>query len=135
MNGNRAEVAFAEAAAVRGERKPDGLERSDFPPLEIQGMEAEIIVASTRSPRHVIDGAIAGATIATVPFKVVQQMVKHPLTDKGLEIRQVEQIGYDDSLISIQGRNGVDHVECCTEHTPAPVFTRHRDDIDIVTGA
>ena len=52
--------------------------------LEIQGMEAEIIVASTRSPRHVIDGAIAGATIATVPFKVVQQMVRHPLTDKGI---------------------------------------------------
>ena len=53
--------------------------------LEIQGLEAEIIVASTRSPRHVIDGAIAGAQIATVPFKVVQQMVRHPLTDKGIE--------------------------------------------------
>jgi transaldolase len=52
--------------------------------LEIQGMDAEIIVASTRSPRHVIDGAIAGATVATVPFKVVQQMVRHPLTDKGI---------------------------------------------------
>ena len=52
--------------------------------LEIQGLDAEIIVASTRSPRHVIDGAIAGAQIATVPFKVVQQMIKHPLTDKGI---------------------------------------------------
>ncbi len=52
--------------------------------LEVQGLEAEIIVASTRSPRHVIDGAIAGAEIATVPFKVVQQMIKHPLTDKGI---------------------------------------------------
>jgi transaldolase len=52
--------------------------------LEIHGLDAEIIVASTRSPRHVIDGAIAGAHIATVPFKVVQQMVKHPLTDKGI---------------------------------------------------
>ena len=41
-------------------------------------------MASTRSPRHVIDGAIAGATVATVPFKVFQQMVKHPLTDKGI---------------------------------------------------
>ena len=52
--------------------------------LMIQEMDAEIIVASTRSPRHVIDGAIAGATVATVPFKVVQQMVRHPLTDKGI---------------------------------------------------
>ena len=52
--------------------------------LEIQGLDAEIIVASTRSPRHVIDGALAGAQIATVPFKVVQQMVHHPLTDKGI---------------------------------------------------
>jgi len=52
--------------------------------LEIHQLEAEIIVASTRSPRHVIDGAIAGAQIATVPFKVVQQMVRHPLTDKGI---------------------------------------------------
>jgi len=47
------------------------------------------------------------------------------LPDKRLEIRQVKQIGYDDSVISIQGRNGIDHVECCTEHSPPPVFTRH----------
>ncbi len=52
--------------------------------LEIHGLDAEIIVASTRSPRHVIEGALAGAQIATVPFKVVQQMVGHPLTDKGI---------------------------------------------------
>ena len=52
--------------------------------IEIHGLEAEIIVASTRSPRHVIDGALAGAGVATVPFKVFQQMVRHPLTDKGV---------------------------------------------------
>jgi transaldolase len=52
--------------------------------LEIHGMEAEIIVASTRSPRHVIEGALAGAHIATVPFKVLEQMAHHPLTDKGI---------------------------------------------------
>ncbi len=52
--------------------------------LEIHGLDAEIIVASTRSPRHVIDGALAGAGVATVPFKVFQQMVRHPLTDKGI---------------------------------------------------
>jgi transaldolase len=52
--------------------------------LEIHGLEAEIIVASTRSPRHVVDGALAGAGVATIPFKVFAQMVKHPLTDKGI---------------------------------------------------
>ena len=52
--------------------------------LETHGLDAEIIVASTRSPRHVIDGALAGAAVATVPFTVFQQMVKHPLTDKGI---------------------------------------------------
>ena len=40
--------------------------------------------ASTRTPRHVIDGALAGAHVATIPFKVMAQMVKHPLTDKGI---------------------------------------------------
>jgi transaldolase len=52
--------------------------------LEIHGLEAEIIVASTRTPRHVIDGALAGAGVATIPLKVFAQMVKHPLTDKGI---------------------------------------------------
>ena len=52
--------------------------------LEIHGLEAQIIVASTRSPRHVVDGALAGAGVATIPFKVFAQMAKHPLTDKGI---------------------------------------------------
>jgi transaldolase len=52
--------------------------------IEIHDLDAEIIVASTRSPRHVIDGALAGAAIATLPFKVFQQMVRHPLTDLGI---------------------------------------------------
>jgi len=52
--------------------------------IEIHGLEAEIIVASVRSPRHVTDGALAGAGVATIPFKVFESMVKHPLTDKGI---------------------------------------------------
>jgi transaldolase len=52
--------------------------------IEIHGLDAEIIVASTRTPRHVIDGALAGAGVATLPFKVFQQMVRHPLTDSGI---------------------------------------------------
>ena len=47
--------------------------------------DTEIIVASTRHPLHVLDAAKAGADIATVPWKVLQLMVKHPQTDIGIE--------------------------------------------------
>jgi transaldolase len=45
----------------------------------------EIIVASIRNPLHVQTAALMGADIATIPFKVIEQLVKHPLTDKGIE--------------------------------------------------
>lgn len=45
----------------------------------------EIIVASVRNPLHVVESAKMGADIATVPFKVIMQMIKHPLTDRGIE--------------------------------------------------
>lgn len=45
----------------------------------------EVIAASIRHPRHVVEAAKAGAHIATIPFKVLMQMVKHPLTDSGIE--------------------------------------------------
>ncbi len=49
------------------------------------GYDCEIIVASVRNPLHVIDAALLGADIATVPWDVLKKMVKHPLTDIGLE--------------------------------------------------
>jgi len=49
------------------------------------GMGTEVIAASIRHPRHVIEAAKAGAHIATIPYKVLLQMLKHPLTDAGLE--------------------------------------------------
>lgn len=49
------------------------------------GYQSEIIVASVRSPQHVLDSALLGADIATIPFKVIEQLAKHPLTDKGME--------------------------------------------------
>jgi transaldolase len=52
--------------------------------VEMFDLESEIIVASVRHPRHVTDAALIGAHIATLPFKVLQMMVKHPLTDKGI---------------------------------------------------
>lgn len=48
-------------------------------------LNTEIICASVRNPIHVIDCALAGADIATVPYKVIEQMTKHPLTDQGIE--------------------------------------------------
>lgn len=48
------------------------------------GFETEILVASIRHPIHVLDAAMAGADVSTIPFSVFKQLVHHPLTDKGL---------------------------------------------------
>ena len=50
----------------------------------VAGIETEIIAASVRNPIHVTDCALAGADIATVPYSVIEQMTKHPLTDAGI---------------------------------------------------
>lgn len=53
--------------------------------FSIHQIETEIIAASIRHPQHVTDAALAGAHIATVPLKVIKQLFKHPLTDKGID--------------------------------------------------
>lgn len=53
--------------------------------FDIHGIESEIIAASVRHPIHVTDCALAGAHIATVPLSVIEQCIKHPLTDQGIE--------------------------------------------------
>lgn len=58
--------------------------------FDIYGFETEIIAASVRNPIHVTDCALAGADIATVPYKIIEQMVKHPLTDAGIEKFQAD---------------------------------------------
>ena len=65
----------------------DGMElvRTIAEIFEVHGINTEIIAASVRHPIHVIEAARAGAHIATVPYTLVMQMVKHPLTDAGLE--------------------------------------------------
>ncbi len=52
--------------------------------FSIYDIQSEVLAASIRNPLHVTQAALAGAHIATLPFKVLQQMVKHPLTDKGI---------------------------------------------------
>lgn len=50
-----------------------------------QGVKTQIIAASTRNPLHVVQVAAAGCDVATVPYKVLEDMTKHPLTDRGVE--------------------------------------------------
>jgi transaldolase len=53
--------------------------------FDVNAIETEIIVASVRNPIHALQAARIGAHIATVPYKVIKQMILHPLTDKGIE--------------------------------------------------
>lgn len=48
-------------------------------------LQTQVLVASTRSPLHIVDSALLGADVATIPFAVLKKMAQHPLTDKGLE--------------------------------------------------
>ena len=52
---------------------------------DVQGYETEVLAASLRHPMHIVDAALAGADIATMPIDVFTKLVKHPLTDLGLE--------------------------------------------------
>jgi transaldolase len=52
--------------------------------VETHSLDAEVLAASIRSPRHVTEAALAGSHIATVPLKVLAQMIHHPLTDSGI---------------------------------------------------
>ncbi|MDR3594982.1 fructose-6-phosphate aldolase [Clostridium sp.] len=53
--------------------------------FSVHGIETEIISASVRNPIHVLECAKAGSDIATIPYNVIMQMIKHPLTDAGIE--------------------------------------------------
>ena len=54
--------------------------------INLHEYDAEVLAASIRHPRHVTEAALAGAHVVTLPFKVLQQMVHHPLTDRGIEL-------------------------------------------------
>ena len=58
--------------------------------FSINGIDSQIICASVRNPIHVMQCALAGADIATVPYKVIEQMTHHPLTDAGIEKFQAD---------------------------------------------
>jgi transaldolase len=52
--------------------------------VEMHDLDTEVLAASIRHPRHITDAALAGCHVATLPFKVLQMMIHHPLTDKGI---------------------------------------------------
>ena len=70
----------------------DGLDliRTISEMFAINNIESQIICASVRNPVHVTQCALAGADIATVPYKVIEQMIHHPLTDQGIEKFQAD---------------------------------------------
>jgi transaldolase len=65
----------------------DGMEavRATVDMVQTYGFDSEVLVASVRHPQHVAQSLAVGAHVATMPFKIIGQLFKHPLTDKGLE--------------------------------------------------
>ena len=74
-------------AKIIRKRRDDGSELvSDIGKIfKSYGIPTQIIAASIRGPQDVVRAALAGSDIATVPYKVIMQMTKHPLTDAGIE--------------------------------------------------
>lgn len=92
---NTAIISQRDAYTVMLKQYPDVMDIEQMPGMELvrtiaamfamyHDIKTEIIAASVRSPIHVIDCALAGADIATVPYNVIEQMTKHPLTDAGI---------------------------------------------------
>jgi transaldolase len=65
---------------------------------DIQGYETEVLAASLRHPMHVVDAALAGADIATLPYDFFTKLVKHPLTDLGLQKFEADWKAYQEEL-------------------------------------
>lgn len=65
-------------------------------------IETQILTASIRHPMHVVEAALAGSDVATVPYKVAKQLVHHPLTDKGLDafLKDWEKVPAEDRMIA-----------------------------------
>lgn len=71
--------------------------------VEMHGLETEVLAASIRHPRHITEAALLGCHVATLPFKVLQMMVHHPLTDKGIVAFQRD---WDTARKAVAARTG-----------------------------
>lgn len=78
----------------------DGMEmiRQSVQILDNYDFDAEILAASIRHPMHVVEAALAGADVATMPFSVLKQLIEHPLTDRGLERFLADWKDYEEAL-------------------------------------
>ena len=73
------------------------------------GYETEVLAASIRHPMHVVEAALAGADVSTMPFKVIEQLLKHPLTDIGLDKFLGDWKAYQDALgLAVSGPSSDD---------------------------
>ena len=77
--------------------------RELVPIIDTYDMDSEVLVASIRHPRHVTEAALIGAHIATLPFKVLQQMVHHPLTTTGIVQFRAD---WDKARKALESQNG-----------------------------
>ncbi len=75
-----------------------GVLRSICDLYAVQGYQSKVLAASLRHPMHIVEAALAGADIATMPFEVFSKLVKHPLTDIGLERFQQDWDSLQDQL-------------------------------------
>ena len=79
----------------------------------MQGYETKVLAASLRHPMHVVEPALAGADIATMPYEVFTKLVKHPLTDLGMERFQAD---WDEAPARAEGR-GIHLMDTTTERS------------------
>ncbi len=66
--------------------------------IDTYGYDAEILAASIRHPMHVVQASMLGAHVATMPFEVIEKLIEHPLTDRGLEKFLADWEDYEESL-------------------------------------
>jgi transaldolase len=77
--------------------------------FDVQGYDTQVLAASLRHPMHVVDAALAGADVATMPFDVFSKLVRHPLTDIGVERFQADWEALQHELKGEASPHGNDH--------------------------
>ena len=82
--------------------------------VTIHELDTEVLAASIRNPLHMTQAALAGAHVATLPFKVLQQMVHHPLTDSGIKQFRTD---WEKARVALETQNGKAKAEAAAAPT------------------
>ena len=85
--------------------------------VALYDLDTEVLAASIRNPLHMTQAALAGAHVATLPFKVLQQMVRHPLTDKGIKQFRDD---WDKARRALETQSGKEKQEVATAGSTQP---------------